>query len=463
MQKVGGSRQVSARGSAGISLAMVTAMLTALVFLGTALVSLANNNMMRSRLANESYQALALAEVGVQRARSIAQVVPRWAVTGTPKTLSKEFTVEGFKGSYSVTVTPTNTQAPGGYPLAQVVSTGTVKGTSRTITAQIYVQPPEFLKPALSIYDSITGQGPLVSEGDVYASGTVNLTGSLCIKGNLIAHKYLAQGGGNSKAKNQGRDPKEKDPPPKCDKSTHTVTGTIITDFVAHHNDNPEPYRQRPINPASWYRWAQKILWNEVYGRPVPDTSALQFSTVLAAAASPDYPYGVVYFVDGDFTIPDSSNAHKFRGYATIVVNGTLYVEAKKLEYSPPDQAEKSGKSNHLVLISLGGVAFSPESKSLDALIYTYDDGEAPASADAGKVWKQAPPKGDTTDLADLKMTGSLAAGTIPLNWSLEIANTGTQLVTGPAPSIPGMQSVLYSWELGLPDDRTLKRKWGIN
>lgn len=430
--------------SAGFVHLVTLVVVAALVFVGASMVAMANRNMLASRHSADTYAALSLAELGLRRAANILRVAPVWGLSPGTRTLQQEVASGEFKGSYLVHVTNTGLQASGGYPIIEMVATGSVGSRTHTVSATVHVEPPAFLNAALALYQHQNGQGNLVTDGDLYVTGAFQHTGRLCVQGNLIADTITLNGGGPS----QGL-------PAACTGSNHVITGTTSADLAAH----PEAFRDRPLNPASWYRWAQSLVWQELYGKPAPATGGLTFAQVLDGAASANHPYGVVYFVDGDFTIPDSSppgQGHLFSGRATIVVNGTLHVAANRIAYA--------GADSHLALVSLGGIRFSPEANGpFSALFYTYDDGEVPHAPNAGRVYSQTP-GGPVSPIGTLAITGTLAAAYLNQgNGSIAVAAGDMPWATGPAPAIPGMRVVVDRWQVGEPDDEKLKQRWGIN
>lgn len=405
----------SQRSGIASSILLVTLLIAVgIVFSSAGVMGAMSQDSALSRKAGDTYAAIALAEIGARRAMSILQAVPSWGTTGDPKVLEKTMQVGDLTGSYCVTVTPTETLVDG-HTVIEINSVATVNSVTRAVRATVHVEPAVFFDAPLSLYQAYDRQGHLQVTGDVYVTGDFIATGNTNISGDLIANSISLRG----KDKNVG--------------------GSQITPITEGQ------FRDRPTNPAAWYPWAQRILWTDLYGLPVPDASGMTFEQMKAAAAdTATYPYGVMYYINGPWTLEDSHPAGlgwDMSGRLTVVTTGKLTIEGNSVQY---DASCYDGGENscHLAFVSLGGVDYPSASNGpYDMFVYTYD-GAGGTPAHAGQIFTQS----------TIELNGILAGGYVDEDrrnsglW--QITGDTDRLTTSGAPGLPGTTVIQHQWEM---------------
>lgn len=480
-----------ARAEAGYSLVLVVLLTGAMVLAGAAVAALARQDRAHALALVYEQAAWGAAEQGFRRALALLEVAPRWGTVGDPKRLQGEVPLGGGAARYEVEVRATGrtVEVRSGeetrqYPLVEVTATGRFMGERRALQALVYVRPPAYLMgTALSLYErypDLGGNDQLTAYGDVYVSGAFDHRGPLCIEGDLIAQVIEnrpdrqpacgqgdgRQGGGKDKGKDQGGQGGGGGGGNRGGGGggggtgvPRVVTGRVVEGLTA------AVYRDRPMPPLSWYRWAQRRLWEDIYGRSLPP-SQVSFQEMVEQAGSGQYPYGLLYVVDS-LTIPkdDARPGKKDKGWQvagqlTVVVNRNLTIKARKISYA--------GRDSHLVLISLGqvwvegslcGRQDDPDGPyGLHAFILAYDDREPAEDPGAGTI---GPAQGQALDVC---LRGMLAARTLLGNVQrLTVEADDARLRDSPAPAVPGMRAVVYEWLLGAPGGDPIRQRWRLD
>lgn len=414
MKRLLTSRVRAESGATAAGLLLSLMVVAIVLVLGIQMLTLAAHDQGQFKEQADDYAAGQLAELGAARAMTLLRIIPTWPLGDSPN-LESPVNAEGLNGSYQVTVSQTGEVAGDGYPVIRVESVGQVGPTTSTAEARVYLVPPPFFRGALGMYGSYIRNGPTVVDGDVYVQGEFKITagGASSIDGTLVAESY------------SGINPNE-------------VSGGI-------YELSEDTFRERPQHPWEWYVWAQDMLYRIMYQEAVPSAdagSAPSFAAMLAEAAKTDqYPHGVMYLVDGDYTI--SGGPHTVNGRLTLVVRGKLTVDTSEILYQSQDYG------HHLALISLGGVAWAPSRRGpYEMFVYTYEDeweGRDP------KVTPAAEP-GVITVSSNLNqgLTGFIGGKEVQGssgNWYLY--HDDERFRQSPAPGIPGFRVHILDWNFG--------------